>query len=212
MTSPLRIRPVTPGSVAEIDRLIEVCHLTGDAGNDASHLHNERRLLGEVYVAAYATLHPELTFVIVDSDDQILGYTVGALDSLNFDRELNESWWPVLRERYPLVAPTDQEIQRTPNDQQLIESVHSWSGSNPEFCRDYPSHLHINLLPGAQGGGNGKRLLVTLFDALQAQGSTGSHLGSNPVNLNAFGFYTHIGFSVLEHTKDSLTLGMKFTM
>lgn len=50
------------------------------------------------------------------------------------------------------------------------------------------------LLPEWQGGGNGRRLLETLFDALRARGVTGLHLGLDTSNTHAVGFYEHLGF------------------
>ena len=73
----------------------------------------------------------------------------------------------------------------------------------------YPSHLHVDLLPAAQGGGDGRRLLETLFDALRAAGSTGVHLGVARDNARAVGFYRHLGFTELDGDDGGLTLGLR---
>ena len=44
----------------------------------------------------------------------------------------------------------------------------------------YPSHLHIDLLPRAQGQGHGRLLIESLLDLLRAEGSGGVHLGVSP--------------------------------
>jgi len=43
------IRPV---SQADLDALYEICLRTGDAGEDATHLYSDPRLLGEIYETA----------------------------------------------------------------------------------------------------------------------------------------------------------------
>lgn len=73
----------------------------------------------------------------------------------------------------------------------------------------YPAHLHIDLLPEAQGGGNGSRLIHTLLGALRSRGVHGVHLGVGKANAGAVGFYRHLGFEVLAEDPNSFTLGMK---
>ena len=64
----------------------------------------------------------------------------------------------------------------------------------------YPSHLHIDMVPRLQSGGNGRRLMTTLTAALREQGSPGVHLGVYAVNTRAVGFYRHVGFTELSPT------------
>ena len=73
----------------------------------------------------------------------------------------------------------------------------------------YPAHLHVDLLPVAQGGGNGRRLLETLFDALRADGAPGVHLGVARANVGAVGFYHHLGFEELDGDEGGMTLGLR---
>jgi ribosomal protein S18 acetylase RimI-like enzyme len=57
----------------------------------------------------------------------------------------------------------------------------------------YPAHLHIDLLPRAQGHGLGRALVTTLTDALRERGVPGLHLGVDPANTGALAFYARIG-------------------
>ncbi len=57
-----------------------------------------------------------------------------------------------------------------------------------------PAHLHINLLPEAQGGGNGRKLMRAALEQLRADGVSGIHLEVNRENLRAVGFYEVMGF------------------
>ena len=68
----------------------------------------------------------------------------------------------------------------------------------------YPSHLHINLLPRLQAGGLGNQMIKMLIAALRDQGSPGVHLHVPRGNQHAAGFYRHIGFTELPATLDEL--------
>jgi ribosomal protein S18 acetylase RimI-like enzyme len=61
--------------------------------------------------------------------------------------------------------------------------------------QDYPAHLHINLLPRAQGHGAGRRLIHRLLASLAEAGAGGVHWGVDPANTAAMGFYRKLGFA-----------------
>jgi ribosomal protein S18 acetylase RimI-like enzyme len=61
----------------------------------------------------------------------------------------------------------------------------------------YPSHLHINLLPGARRRGTGRRLLSVLFHELARAGSLGVQLGVRADNTGAQAFYRSMGMRQL---------------
>lgn len=183
------IRPARTTDPAERARLYDVCVRTGAAGGDATNLYANPMLLPEVYLGAYLALEPELAFVLADNDDRAVGYVVGAADTREFAARCEREWWPALRERFPLGS-----AEPGSSDAKLVALIHA-PASMPEPVLDrFPAHLHVDLLPEGQGGGNGRRLLETLFDALRARGVTGLHLGLDTSNTHAVGFYEHLGF------------------
>jgi ribosomal protein S18 acetylase RimI-like enzyme len=200
----LTIRPARTHDPAEVDRLYEICLRTGDHGGDASALTAEPRLVGDVYLGAYLRLAPELAFVLVDpavpGPEGVLGYVVGVADTAAFQERLEREWWPELRERHPLGAHVSAF------DADLVRAIHHPEIVEPAIVARYPAHLHVDLLPDAQGGGHGRRLLATLFDALRASGVPGVHLGVSLRNTAAIGFYEHLGFRQL--TADGGLLGL----
>ena len=202
---PFVIRPARTGDHAEIDRLYEICLLTGADGTDASSQTTEPRLLGEIYLGPYLRFAPELAHVLVDPQVPgvagVVGYVVGVADTAAFEAVLDRQWWPALRERYPSGSFPDGSY-----DADLVATIHGAHRTDPVVLERFPAHLHIDLLPGAQGSGNGRRLLSTLFDALRAAGARGVHLGVSPTNTQATGFYTHIGFTPL--SDDGSLLGL----
>lgn len=204
-TPRLTIRAARTHDPAEVERLYEICLRTGADGSDASALTSEPRLLGDVYLGAYLRFAPELAFVLADASVEgpagVVGYVVGTADTAGFAEQLEREWWPSLRERYPLAAFPAGTFDAGP-----VRAIHRPHAVDPAHLERYPAHLHVDLLPEAQGGGHGRRLLTTLFDALRAAGAPGVHLGVSLQNTAAIGFYEHLGFRRL--TADGGLLGL----
>jgi ribosomal protein S18 acetylase RimI-like enzyme len=183
------VATIRPYRDTDLDALYEICLLTGDSGQDATPLYRDPKILGHVYAGPYAALEPELAFVAED-EQGVGGYVLGALDTADFERRQEEAWWPALRRRYPDPgAATDLSP-----DQRMAWVIHHPHPFDEEINARYPSHLHIDLLPRLQRGGNGRRLMRDLLDALAVRGSRGVHLGVGINNRNAVGFYRHLGF------------------
>lgn len=193
------IRQVRAGDMAAV---YDICVRTADAGKDASHLHSDVDLPGHVWAGAYVTLEPEHGFVLVDDEDRPTGYVVGALDSRSFEERCEREWWPPLRERYPVGSG------ETERDRVEIGFIHHPPTADEAIVADYPSHLHIDLLPEAQGKGAGRRMIDTLTAALAAGGSSGVHLGVTLHNENARAFYERVGFTEVARTDDTAYYAM----
>lgn len=196
--SDLRIRPYEP---ADEPALYAICLRTGDHGRDATGQYEDPRLLGHVYVGPYLALAPELVFVL-DEGNGAVGYVLGAADTAEFERRCEAEWWPALRRRYPDRPPASP---RNP-DQALLAMIHEPPSTSREVTARYPSHLHIDLLPAAQGRGYGRALIDRLLAALAAAGSTGVHLGVSRSNENAIGFYRRLGFGEIARYPGALVL------
>lgn len=194
------VRPYRP---SDLEALYEICLLTGDAGEDASPLVEDPRLLGDLYAAPYAHLEPDLAFVVDDGTGRAGGYVLGALDTLSFEEACEREWWPELRVRYPERAGGDRL------DDLLVALVHHRHTASDDVLASHPSHLHIDLLPPLQGAGWGRRLMDRLFAQLRAGGSTGVHLGVSERNQRAIGFYEHLGFTELDRDGVTRTLGFR---
>ncbi|MET0459413.1 MAG: GNAT family N-acetyltransferase [Ilumatobacteraceae bacterium] len=181
----VRIRRARP---SDRDAIYDVCLRTGDAGGDASGIVDDRDLFGDVWVGAYLALRPDLVFVAEDRVG-VAGYIVGTDDTAGFAATCEAQWWPPLRARYG-DAPDGGEL--TPTEVLRRHVHHPPPAPPPDVLVDHPAHLHVNLLPRAQGHGAGRRLLETLFDALIDV--PGVHLGVHPRNARAASFYLHHGF------------------
>lgn len=199
------VRPCRPEDAAALYR---ICLLTGDSGEDASALYRDPELLGHLYVGPYAALEPEHAFVLEDARG-VSGYVVGALDTVAFNARVRHAWLPPLQARYP--DPAGEPDGWSPDDR-LMHLLHDPDEAFPlrtaPELDGYPSHLHIDLLPRAQGRGLGQRLMETLLAALRTGGSPGVHLGVGRDNHRATGFYRHLGFTCLTETHGRRVLWM----
>jgi ribosomal protein S18 acetylase RimI-like enzyme len=200
------IRPYEP---KDFDAVYEVCLKTGDAGQDATHFHKDPKALGHLYVGPYVTLEPSLAFVLED-DSGVCGYVLGVLDTKTFYKRYIEEWLPPLQKLYP--DPTGDPKHWT-FDERIYHDIHHPDVKSYSALEPYPSHLHIDLLPRAQGQGNGKRMMTTLLETLKAQNSRAVFLAMHPDNTRALLFYQKIGFHIIEAAKlprDTLYLGLVF--
>jgi GNAT superfamily N-acetyltransferase len=179
----------------DLDRFYAVSLATGHLGADASHLYDDPKMVGHIYSAPYLKLAPDLCFVAVD-DLGVAGFIVGALDTLSFERLLEDRWWPALRAIHdePNVdSPADWSA-----DQRRSFMIHHPERTPEELARAYPAHLHMNLLPRIQGRGNGPRLLNLWLGRARELGATAVHVGANARNPGAIKFWKKCGFKTLD--------------
>ncbi len=193
------IRPYHPSDLVALYR---ICLLTGDNGNDARQLYRDEELLGHYYVAPYAVLEPDVCFVLLN-DGSPCGYILGTRDSDGFRLQTEQEWFPALRARYAL-PPADDHSR----DADMIRHIHAGMHIDPDLVA-YPAHLHIDLLPIAQGQGQGRALIQTLLARLRVLHVPGVHLGVGRRNTRAIVFYERVGFQPLRSSADGILYGMQ---
>ncbi|HUR78498.1 MAG TPA: GNAT family N-acetyltransferase [Acidimicrobiales bacterium] len=187
---------------SDLERLYEICVRTGDAGEDAYDLVTDKKLYGHIWAAPYGVIEPEHAFVLDGEDGLAAGYVLGALDSRAFEARCEADWWPPLRAQYLQGSGSGL-------DAMLIGLLHNPPIAHDKILVNYPSHLHIDLLPSVQGAGNGAKLMDALLESLRADGSVGVHFGVSAKNTRALGFYEHLGFEELHVNAFGHTLGKR---
>lgn len=171
-----------------------VCLKTGDHGRDGEPLYrDDPDALGRIFVGPYLAFEPELSLMLED-EQGICGYALGALDSHAFYARYEAEWRPTLCSRF-------FEPQGDPGGWTRTQEVYYWYHHPDYFCPDpyvsFPSHVHIDLLERARGRGLGRRMMEELMDRLRERGSPGAHLGVSALNTLAMGFYQKLGFREL---------------
>lgn len=194
MNGAAHLRPARPADSAA---LYAICLRTGDTGRDATVFYREDPdALGRIFTEPYLRFEPELATVLEDADG-VCGYVLGARDSRAFYARYEAEWRPGLAARFP--APGGDPAGWT-RVQQIHHLYHHPDYTCPEPYAAYPSHLHIDLLPRAQGRGWGRRMLEATLARLAESGSPGAHLGVGVGNVPALGFYARLGFRELLRT------------
>ncbi len=184
-------------------RLYEICLRTGNSGADATGT-VEDKILGHYFAAPYATLEPELCFVL-DHGGSACGYILGTQNSMVFAESCEKEWWPKLRGQYDL--PDEGETGRTAD---MIRALHRGYRA-PEWAHDYPAHLHIDILPIGQGQGYGRQLIKTFENKLRELQVPAVHFGVGTANEIAIAFYQHLGFHIVVQTDSLLVFGRQLT-
>ncbi|WP_244857566.1 GNAT family N-acetyltransferase [Agromyces archimandritae] len=186
---------------------------TAASGEDATGQLPDDSLWANIYALPYAARHPDLTFVVTDDRDEPIGYVLGTDDTDAFERWFAAEYWPAVAHRWPERGNAEDEVDLSAEQAKEARLVGIASGigshASPHATR-YPAHLHIDLLPQAQGSGWGRKLIDALADALRERGVPGIHLGVGVNNANAIAFYQHLGFVPLND--DSTALGYDLTV
>jgi len=192
--------------LSDLPYLYEICLKTGDEGKDASALFSDQYLLGHYYAAPYLVYKSGICFV-AEYEYRPQGYILAVPDTASFMQWMEEQWLPPLRKRYQKPFP----LSCSEKEKEIIDLIHERKFpiniTEQPWLTDYPAHLHIDLLPGIQGKGQGRVLIDKLFDELARKGVSGLHLGVGSSNLDGIAFYKKTGFTVLEEHEWGLTMG-----
>lgn len=156
----------------------EICSPPGSPMRDA---------LLRCFCHYYVEREPENCFVC-EVDGIVCGYIVCA--------ENFEKWEAEMQRTYMIDDPVCAAIGSA-----TIENLRP-------FAEEYPSHLHIDFAPEAQGKGLGTRLLQHLISHLKEKSVSGIVLDVAADNLGAQRFYARNGFAVLNADANSMRMGI----
>ena len=190
--------------IQDLPYIYDICLKTGNSGKDATDSFFDKNMLGAYYAAPYIVNSPKDCFVVVENG-LVSGYILSTKDTNAFYSWMNNSWLPNIRETYKTGFVSKSEREKS-----LLETIFSDCQSETgSWIKDFPAHLHIDILDSLQGKRIGKQLMNTLFQHLKTENISGIHLGVDKANENAQGFYKKIGFSVLEEKDWGFVLGKK---
>ena len=116
----------------------------------------------------YLEKEPENCFVAVDENDNVIGYTYGSSDYDKYQENFSEYINAVA------------EIE----DRRFLAEALTEMYDHAIYKKDYPAHLHIDLLPQYQRMGWGGKLINTLFEHLRSKGIKGVMLTAGTGNTH----------------------------
>lgn len=141
----------------------------------------------------YLEKEPESCFVAVDENDKPIGYVYGAKD---YDR---------YQENFSEYINHVAEIE---NRRFLWEALTEMY-DHAIYKKDYPAHLHIDILPDYQSKGIGSRLINAFCEFLKEENIRGVMLIVGSDNLGARRFYERNSFTLLQEQPTGAVYGKK---
>ena len=114
------------------------------------------------------------------------------MDTARFVRWFNVDWHPGLKALAEAAG-----APRSGAEADLLRTVQR-PLTVPSWAREYPAHLHIDLMPVAQGQGWGRRMMRAWMAWAADRGATGVHLGVARANQRAVEFYRRLGLRALK--------------
>ncbi|MFC4426235.1 GNAT family N-acetyltransferase [Deinococcus navajonensis] len=180
----VQVRPVCPDDEVALG---QVAYQTGFFGDSAQRYFPDAALFADLWVRPYLLGAGEACFVAVGPDQEVLGYVLGAPDPARYRRAL----WRVVGTRIlPRLRRPDRSFWA---GLRHLVRLARFPGPHAD-ARQYPAHLHLNLLSRARGQGAGAALLSAHLEALRALGVCGVQLSTTTENQAALRLYQRFGF------------------
>lgn len=147
--------------------------------------------------------------MVDDGSGNAVGYILGVPDSVAFVQRWRSKFIPILAQN-GIAEPAPSEDRRDQavsvrhdvyNPEEMLHFEH------PDLVKQYPAHLHIDILLGYQRQGWGPRLMAALFQKLLSEGAAGIFLGMAYDNEGAGRFYQRMGFQKYAGMNDKGEVG-----
>jgi len=160
---------------------------------------NDRELIADVLTRYYTDYEPESCFVAV-SEGKVIGYLTGSNNVKIKDKIFRCRIIPALIKR---VLTSKVFIKKNTLKFIFFYFISFLKGEfrTPDFSKEYPATLHVNLDEGCRGMGIGSRLILKYLDYLKELGIRGIHFRT--MSQNAKTFFRKMGFDILYKGKIS---------
>lgn len=168
------------------ERCHDICIHTGSPDNLVNQQHHDFSLL--MYCDPY--LDHGKCYLLEDDKNEIQGYILCCEDGNSFLK-----YMPSYFKRIHEVAPSF-EYRCDISEYQ-------------KYIKEYPAHLHIDILETCCGKGSGTLLMTTLLDDLRKKQCQGIMVGVAKDNERACSFYQKMGFNILEESDGGYVMGQK---
>ena len=172
------------------ENLVKICYETSSLPIETE---KQRKFLTLMFNDYYTEVEPENCFVAVDEQDEAVGYIICSEDFDNYYKYFKNFFLPEIKElSFSYYLSAKGEI--------FLHSL---------FKKEYPAHLHIDILDTCQGQGVGTRLVKTLCEHLEKKKVKGLMLSCGMSNKAALKFYKKNNFKQLKNILGSCILAKK---
>ncbi len=159
----------------------------------ADDLFDEPEILTDALTLYFTDSEPQSCFVAV-KNDRVIGYLIGARD----EGEMSKVSWYKIYPRLLWTAIIRGLFFKRKTFRFVAGLWESyWKGefTSPDFSKDYPAILHINIARDFRGGGVGVELVRVYCEYLRQNGVLG--VRASTMSQHAKNFFEKCGFGVL---------------
>lgn len=197
MTAPdIVIRKFQP---KDKDQVRKISHDTAFIGESAAIFFKGEKIISDSLTLYFTDYEPESCF-IAEANGEIAGYLIGAKSQVASEKIINSKiaphlFWEALKSGVFF------------NKKNMTFILNSLSGmmkgefNLPDFNKEYPAILHINIKKEFRGLDIGSRLIRAYLDYLREEKINGVHLAT--MSGGAGEFFSKQGFNLLHEGKRS---------
>lgn len=172
---------------------------TAFMGEPAAAFFEGEALFSEALTLYFTGYEPQSCFV-AEADSQVIGCLIGAKDKALSEKVFGKKIAPglfcrALREGTLLKKKNIVFFSRCLLDMIMGKFV------APDFNKEYPATLHINISKGFRGRDIGTDLISAYLDYLKKEGVVGVHLAT--MSDSAANFFSRLGFNLLHKSSRS---------
>ena len=175
------------------DRVRDIAWNTAFLGEPASAFFDDKEILTDFLTAYFTDYEPE-SCLVAEVEGRVIGYLVGTKNTVLLEE--------VCREKIVLHLLAKAWVRGTLLRRKniiflfhFVVNLLNGEFKMPDFSKDYPATLHINIEKGFRGLGIGSKLMAKYLEYLVKESISGVYLPtmSNEASL----FFVRQGFSLL---------------
>lgn len=195
-------------SLEDLPALVDICYRTGFMGEDLTGTgsFNDRTLFSYLFCLYYPLYEPDNCFIAFDySENKVIGYIMGSADTLKQEKSFVQKMVP----RIALRMCTHTLFRHPESFRAVLSFMKNLELKDVEkiVYREYPAHLHINILPEYQKRGAGSMLLNTFENHMIDKRVSGIHIWTSNKNVKAMPFYSKYGYQVVYERESNVWKG-----
>lgn len=193
------ISTIRPYTTTDRKAIYNICLSVGNNGIDTSNkLPNYPDLLADKLVGPYLEFSPDICFAIEDNYG-LCGYMLAAVSTKDFFTFLNDTWFALMRKKYPCPSETDNITEHTFEQKVALFFYNQKLDTTCPLLDQYMSHFNIVMLPRIRNKMIIIRMVKCIMSVLKAHGSKGAWIAIDD-DQNVREFFLNVGFKKLEET------------
>ena len=170
-----------------------ICCATALMGEPSSLFFDDDEIFADALTIYFTDYEPESCFV-AERDNQVIGYLLGAKDVKHMDKVFSGK----IAAHLLIKALRQGSLFRRKNMKflsRVFSSLMKGEFKIPDFSKDYPATLHINIIKEYRMGGTGSGLIRAYLDYLRGQAVKGVHLAT--MSEGGGRFFSKLNFKLL---------------